>query len=130
LVELDYEVEGEHAILAVAGYPEADPVLAASSGYSLLGARLLARTVARGRSLVTAAQPLLAEIPPGEERKLPGNGQVRFTLLTPGGPHTRELSRRDLEADSAALHPLYVAAQQLLAALRLESERLEDARRP
>jgi len=134
VVEFDYEVEGEHAILTVASYPDGDPVLAASSGYSLLGARLLARTVVTGRSLVTAAQPLLAEIPAGEDRKLPGNGQIRFTLLTPGGPHTRELARRELESDPATsqhpLRPLYIAAQQLLAALRLESERLEDARRP
>jgi hypothetical protein len=130
VVELDYEVEGEHATLAVAGYAEGDPVLAASSGYSLLGARLRSRTITSGHHLVTVAQPLVAEIPPEESRRLPGSGQVRFALLTPGGVHAREVARKDLDSDPAGLHPLYVAAQQLLAALRLESERLEDARKP
>jgi hypothetical protein len=130
VVELDYEVEGEHAILAVAGYAEGDPVLAASSGYSLSGARLRSRTVSSGKHLVTVAQPFLADIPKEESSRLPGSGQLRFVLLTPGGIHAREAARRDLESDPAGLHPLYVAAQQLLVALRLESERLEDARKP
>jgi len=130
VVELDYDVEGEHATLAVAGYAEGDPVLAASSGYSLLGARLRSRTVSSGRHLVTVAQPFLAELPLEEGRRRPGSGQVRFALLTPGGVHAREAVRRDLASEPAGLHPLYVAAQQLLAALRLESERLEDTRKP
>jgi hypothetical protein len=130
VVELDYEVEGEHAILAVAGYAEGDPVLAASSGYSLSGVRLRSRTVSSGKHLVTVAQPFLADLPPEESRHLPGKGQIRFALLTPGGVHGREAARRDLESDPAGLHPLYVAVQQLLVALRLESERLESARRP
>ena len=130
VVELDYEVDGEHAILAVAGYAEGDPVLAASSGYSLAGARLRSRTVSSGKHLVTVAPPFLADIPREEGRRLPGSGQIRFVLLTPGGLHAREAARRDLESDPAGLHPLYVAAQQLLVALRLESERLEDSRKP
>ncbi len=130
VVEIDYEVDGEHAILAVAGYAEGDPVLAASSGYSLSGARLRSRTISSGKHLVSVAQPFLADIPKEESRRLPGNGQLRFVLLTPGGVHAREAARRDLESDPAGLHPLYVAAQQLLVALRLESERLEDARKP
>jgi hypothetical protein len=130
VVEIDYEVDGEHAILAVAGYAEGDPVLAASSGYSLSGARLRSRTVSSGKHLVSVAQPFLPDIPREESRRLPGSGQLRFALLTPGGVHAREAARRDLESDPAGLHPLYVAAQQLLVALRLESERLEDARKP
>jgi hypothetical protein len=130
VVELDYDVEGEHATLAVAGYAEGDPVLAASSGYSLLGARLRSRTVSSGRHLVTVAQPFLADLPLEEGRHLPGSGQIRFALLTPAGIHAREAARHDLESDPTGLHPLYVAAQQLLVALRLESERLEDARKP
>jgi hypothetical protein len=133
VVEIDYEVEGEHVILVVAGYAEGDPVLAASSGYSLSGARLRSRTVSSGKHLVTVAQPFLADIPrePREEfRRLPGRGQFRFVLLTPGGAHAREAARRELEADTAGLHPLYVAAQQLLVALRLESERQEGSRKP
>jgi hypothetical protein len=131
VAEIDYEVEGgEHAILTVAGYAEGDPVLAASSGYSLLGARLRSRTVASGKHLVAVAQPFLADLPAEETRRLPGSGQIRFALLTPGGVHVREAARRDLESDPAGLHPLYVAAQQLLVALRLESERLEEGKRP
>ncbi|HEV7519196.1 MAG TPA: hypothetical protein VGR07_23145, partial [Thermoanaerobaculia bacterium] len=63
VVALDYDVEGEHATLVVAGYAEGDPVLAASSGYSLLGARLRSRTVSSGRHLVAVAQPFLADLP-------------------------------------------------------------------
>jgi hypothetical protein len=129
VVEFDFEVEGEHALLAVAGYAEADPVLAASSGYSLLGARLRTPTVAAGRQLVAAAQPVLADVPPEDGRRSPGNGQIRFALLTPGGVHAREIARRELETEPLhPLRPLYIAAQQLLAALRLESERLEEGK--
>lgn len=136
VTELDYAGEGagageaEHGILVVAGYAEGDPILAASSGYSLLGARLRSRTVSSGRHLVTVAQPFLAEVPLEESRHAPGRGEVRFALLTPGGVHAIVVSRRELEAAPTSLHPLYVAAQQLLVALRLESERLEDAKKP
>ena len=130
VAEIDYDVQGEHAILAVSGYAEGDPILAASSGYSLLGVRLRSSTIAAGRRLVTAAQPFLAEVPPEEIRRLPGNGEIRLSLLTPGGVRSIALPRRELEAAPTSLHPLYVAAQQLLVALRLESERLEDAKKP
>jgi hypothetical protein len=119
-------IGGEAAI--VAGYADGEARLFWTTGGGIIGKMTDPAVIGAAAALVKAGQPFVSELPYETDHPLPGDGMVRFVLLTPGGAHSTEVKGSEVERPTHRLHPLFVAMHGLVAALRVLMEGAGHAR--
>ena len=96
-----------------------------ASLYTTTGGGILGGYVARdeAKAFVAAAEKHLAHMQRAKEFPYPGEGRVKFYVLTGDGVFTAEAGAREVLERGHKLMPLYYAADQVLTRLRLAHEK-------
>ncbi len=121
VVEIGYDV-GSATLVALA---DGTTSLHYSTGGGLVGRGDYPPLAEASKLLVAEAQKYLPQLEATKDLPLPEIGQVRFILLTYAGFYMAGAPEKLLAADQHALSPLFTAAQETLAQLRV----LADKRR-
>jgi hypothetical protein len=93
-----------------------------STGGGVLGGGEHAEIAAAAQRVIRQAIPQLQGAKPETEFPLPAPQQIHFRLLTADGVRGIEAPAQALAGGSHALSPLYMAVQDVITKLRLQSE--------
>lgn len=106
-------------MLAV-GFRSGAASLYTSTGGGIIGGETKPHVRRAAIALNRVAGQVAPTVPPADrEPPLPADGQICFSLFTPGGLRVARAPERALARDTHPWHPLFVAMHQFLAALRL-----------
>ena len=112
----------------IVGFPEGAASMYLSSGGGVIGGEAHEAVRGAAAEFCAAAAASLSELPPGDVPDPgPGDGRVRFSVLTPAG--LRNATTPALGPDDTAepLYPLFAAMHGLIGALREADEAREGA---
>jgi hypothetical protein len=89
-----------------------------SNGGGNIGGQARPEINAAAQELTATASAFLESVPLTEEHPLPGDGQVRLSILTPAGVHAAAAPQAELVSGNSPLSPLYKAATQIIVGFR------------
>lgn len=116
-------------LVLVAGWADGGASLYFGSGGGIVGGGAHEPVQQAARALVDTGQGFLGRLEPATEgHPLPATGQVRFTLLTPGGAHCGAVPKLPLDTAVHPLTRLYAATHDLITQLRLIDQAREKGR--
>ena len=109
------------AVVTLAGMADGTTSLYFSNGGGILGSGGHAPVAAATRAWLASPTQFKDVMTPTTEFPSPGEGRVRFYLVTPGGVGTAESSESDLRAKRDPLWPLYFGGQDVITQVRLHA---------
>jgi hypothetical protein len=98
-----------------------------STGGGIIGGGFHRPVVDATKALLTRAEDHLAYLTPGGHPDLPGRGRVVIRALTYGGAASAEASDDELARRRHPLSPVFYAAHEVIAQLRIIDERRRGA---
>ena len=117
------------ALLMETGYDQAVATLVAvadgttslyfSTGGGIIGAGAHEAVVQASRRWLEAGATFLEQLDPVADPPLPAVGQTQFVAVTHDGPRTAVAPEEDLSREHHELSPLFYAAQDVIAEVRL-----------
>lgn len=123
VVEFPYQDDPNHPIVTIAAFSQGSPRLFVSTGFGVIGEGLSDETERAGQALLAAARPFAGRFQSEDKHALPGSNMARFALLTPAGVLAREETLAAVSDDKHELHPVLLAAGNLMVALVTEAQR-------